>query len=178
MPFQLFPCPDCILDQCCPVSPGGIHTMCLKRRGPQVSPPKQTVSRKTGQEQCGSVHDLNSRLYRLVMKEASYFNISFLFLFLQLHSSRRISSFPRCVSRRRWKWPSLLTPVLATMKTQTTLRLSCSTKNFLPTPRRQPTSPNWPKGPKCLRPLVGSSSSSRVCTNVPSVTNASSTTLS
>lgn len=60
-------------------------------------------------------------------------------------------------------------------KTQTTLRSSCSMKNFRPTPLRQLTFPNCPKGPICRRPLAGSSSS-RGCTNAPSVTNASSTT--
>lgn len=87
-----------------------------------------------------------------------------------------ISSFPLCVSRHRWRSPSLLTRVLAMTKTVTFLRLSCSMKSYLQTLPRQRTFLTCPKGPICRHPLAGSSS--RGCTNAPSVTNASSITLS
>lgn len=97
---------------------------------------------------------------------------------LQLHFSQMISSFPLCASRHRWRSPLLLTQVLAMTKTATFLRLSCLMKSYLQTLPRQRTSLTCPKGLICRHPLAGSSSSSRGCTNAPSVTNASSTTLS
>lgn len=91
-----------------------------------------------------------------------------------LRFSQMIFSFPLCLSLHLWKWPSPPTRVLATMKTMTFLRLSCSTKSCLQTLPPRLTFPNRQKGPICHHLLAGDSSQG--CINAPSVTNASSIT--
>lgn len=87
-----------------------------------------------------------------------------------------IFSFPLCVSLHRWKWPLLPTRVRVTMKIMTSLRLSCSMKNCLQTLPHQLTFLNHQKGLTSHLLLAGDSSQG--CINAPSVTNASSITLS
>lgn len=43
---------DCVLAQCCPLGPRGVHAVCVKWRRPQISSPEQTVPREIGKEQC------------------------------------------------------------------------------------------------------------------------------
>lgn len=102
-------------------------------------------------------------------------NLSVLIFLLQLHFNRMISSFPPCVFRHPWKWPSPPIRALVMMKTMMFLRLSCLMKNYPQTPRPQRTFRNLLKGLTCQHLLAGSSSPG--CINAPSVTNASSTTL-
>lgn len=98
------------------------------------------------------------------------------FLPLQLHFNQMTSSFPPCVFLHPWKWPSPPIRALVMMKIMMFLRLSCLMKNYLQTPQPRRTFWNLLKGLTCQRLQAGSSSQG--CINAPSVTNASSTTLS
>lgn len=100
----------------------------------------------------------------------------FLISSFQLHFSQMISSSPPCVSLRHLKQPSLPTQVLVTMKIMTFLRSSCSMKNCLQTLPHQLIFLNPRKGLTSHHLLAGGSSQG--CINAPSVTNASSITLS
>lgn len=94
-----------------------------------------------------------------------------------LRFSQMIFSFPLCLFPHRWKWPSLPTRVLVTMKIMTFLRSSCSMKNCRQTLPLQQIFPSHRKGLIIYRHLLAGDSR-QGCINAPSVTNASSITLS